>query len=478
MEEMVDQVNVLLENDNNTQLKEYLDNLNISDVEELIGELPENGPQFIEILSLNRAVNVFRILDFPTQERIIKKLSGTRVAALINELPPDDRTSLFSELHGDAVQKLIQHLSPKDRKEALSLLGYEEDSIGRLMTPDYIAVKKEWDVERVLSHIRRYGKNSETIDVIYVIDKGGILLDDIRIREILLVKPETKIIDLMDGRLISLSASDPQQDAINVFRMNNRTALPVVDAQNILLGIVTVDDILWIAKEEYTEDIQKIGGTEALDEPYLDINLFRLVRKRVGWLIILFLSEMLTSTAMQYFNDEIAVVIQLTFFIPLIMSSGGNSGSQASTLIIQAMALGEVTIGDWWRVMRREILSGLMLGSILGLIGFFRIVVWASFSTIYGPYWMMIAFTVGFSLIGIVLWGSLAGSMLPLLMKKLKIDPATSSAPFVATLVDVTGLIIYFSMASLIMHNILHHAAPVHHTALLNLKLSIKALAA
>jgi magnesium transporter len=467
MEEMVEQIELLLEKNDEKQIREYLNNLNISDVEELIGELPEHGPLFIETLSLNRAVNVFRILDFPTQERIIKKLSGKRVAGLINELPPDDRTSLFSELHGDAVQKLILHLSPEDRKEALSLLGYEEDSIGRLMTPDYIAVKKEWDVERVLAHIRRYGKNSETIDVIYVIDKDGVLLDDIRIREILLVKTETKISDLMDGRLIALSANDPQQDAINVFRMNNRTALPVVDAENILLGIVTVDDILWIANEEYTEDIQKIGGTEALDEPYLDINLLRLVRKRVGWLIILFLSEMLTSTAMQYFNDEIAAVIQLTFFIPLIMSSGGNSGSQASTLIIQAMALGEVTIADWWRVMRREILSGLMLGAILGTIGFLRIVVWSSFSTIYGPSWLLIAFTVGFSLIGIVLWGSLAGSMLPLLMKRLKLDPATSSAPFVATLVDVTGLIIYFSVALVVMHSVLHPAT-AHHTVLID----------
>ncbi|MGZ3755219.1 MAG: magnesium transporter [Mucilaginibacter sp.] len=456
MEEIVEQIELLLEQDSTTQLKKYLNSLNISDVAALIDELPEHGPRFIETISLNRSVNVFRILDFPTQERIIKKLSGKRVAELINELPPDDRTALFSEMHGDTVSTLILHLSPEDRKEALSLLGYKEDSVGRLMTPDYIAVKKTWDVTRVLSHIRRYGKNSETIDVIYVIDEHGILLDDIRIREILLVKPETKVSDLMDGRLISLKVTDPQEEAINIFRMNNRVALPVTDDKDVLLGIVTVDDILWIANEEYTEDIQKIGGTEALDEPYLDINLFRLVRKRVGWLIILFLSEMLTSTAMQYFNDEIAIVIQLTFFIPLIMSSGGNSGSQASTLIIQAMALGEVTIADWWRVMRREILSGLMLGSILGTIGFLRIAIWSSFSPIYGPYWLLIAFTVGFSLIGIVLWGSLAGSMLPLLMKRLKLDPATSSAPFVATLVDVTGLIIYFSMALIVMHDVLH----------------------
>jgi len=467
MEEMVEQISTLLESEDNAQLQEYLNNLNISDVEELIGELPEYGPLFVETLTLNRAVNVFRILDFPVQERIIKKLSGKRIAGIINELPPDDRTSFFADLHGDVVQKLIQLLSPDDRKEALMLLGYEEDSVGRMMTPDYVAVKKEWDVERVLNHIRRYGKNSETIDVIYVIDKNGVLLDDIRIREILLAKPETRVSDLMDGRLICLSASDPQEEAINTFRMNNRTALPVVDAQNILLGIVTVDDILWIANEEYTEDIQKIGGTEALDEPYLDINLFKLVRKRVGWLIVLFLSEMLTSTAMQYFNDEIAVVVQLTFFIPLIMSSGGNSGSQASTLIIQAMALGEVTIADWWRVMRREILSGLMLGAILGTIGFLRIAVWSEFSKIYGPHWMLVALTVGTSLIGIVLWGSLAGSMLPIFMKKLKLDPATSSAPFVATLVDVTGLIIYFSVASIVMHEVLKANPVAHPTAML-----------
>lgn len=455
MEEMVEQVELLLEKQDDTQLQEYLNNLNISDVEELIGELPEHGPKFIEILSLNRAINVFRILEFPVQERIIKKLSGQKVEDLINELPPDDRTALFSELHGDAVQKLIQKLSPENRKEALVLLGYEEESVGRLMTPDYIAVKRTWDVSRVLSHIRRYGKNSETIDVIYVIDEHGVLLDDIRIREILLVKPETKVNELMDGRLISLSAADPQEEAINVFRMNNRTALPVVDSGNVLLGIVTVDDILWIANEEYTEDIQKIGGTEALDEPYLDINLFKLVKKRVGWLIILFLGEMLTATAMGYFGDEISKVVVLAYFIPLIISSGGNSGSQASTLIIQAMALGEVTVGDWWRVMRREILSGLMLGVCLGLIGFLRIAAWSMFSNIYGPHWMLVGLTVGASLIGIVLWGSLSGSMLPLLLKKLGADPATSSAPFVATLVDVTGLIIYFTIAVLFMRGIL-----------------------
>ncbi|RYE13453.1 MAG: magnesium transporter, partial [Sphingobacteriales bacterium] len=438
-----------------TQLQEYLNGLNISDVEELIDEFPEHGPKFIEILSLNRAVNVFRILDFPKQERIIKKLSGKKVAQLINQLPPDDRTALFSELHGDAVAALIMHLPPADRKEALSLLGYEEDSVGRLMTPDYIAVKKTWDVNRVLSHIRRYGKNSETIDVIYVVDENRVLLDDIRIREILLVKPETKISDLMDGRLIALRAADPQEEAINTFRMNNRTALPVVDEDNVLLGIVTVDDILWIANEEYTEDIQKIGGSVALNEPYLDVSIFTLFKKRAGWLVILLFGEMLTATAMGHFEDEIKRAVVLALFVPLIMSSGGNSGSQASTLIIQAMALGEVTIADWWRVMRREIVAGFMLGLTLGIIGFLRIYVWTLFSTIYGPHWFLVGLAVGITLVGVVLWGSLVGSMLPIVLKKLGADPATSSAPFVATLVDVTGLIIYFSIAVLLMKDVL-----------------------
>lgn len=454
-EEVVEEVVKLIEEHNEAQLKVYLDDLNISDVEHLIDELPQYAVRFIDTLSIKRAVNVFRILDFPTQEKIIKKLPGNKLAELINLMPPDDRTALFSELKGDAVKKLIILLPAKDRVEALSLLGYEEDSVGRLMTPDYVAVKKDWTVSRVLEHIRRYGKNSETIDVVYVIDKDGTLLDDIRIREVLLADPDAKIGELTDHRLISLKVTDPQEEAINVFRMNNRVALPVVDDNNVLLGIVTVDDILWIANEEYTEDMHKIGGTQALDEPYLDMPIFGLFRRRIGWLVVLFLGEMLTATAMAHFEADIAKAVILAMFVPLIISSGGNSGSQASTLIIQAMALGEITIGDWWRVMRREIISGLMLGIVLGAIGFLRIFVWTFFTDMYGPHWMLIGVTVGVALVGVVLWGSLAGSMLPLLLKKLGADPATSSAPFVATLVDVTGLIIYFSVAVVFLTGVL-----------------------
>lgn len=454
-EQVVEEVVELIERNDNAQLKVFLDNLNISDVEHLIDELPQYAVKFIDTLSIKRAVNVFRILDFPTQEKIIKKLDGEKLAELINLLPPDDRTSLFSELKGDAVKKLIILLPAKDRVEALSLLGYKEDSVGRLMTPDYVAVKKDWTVKRVLEHIRRYGKDSETIDVIYVIDEDGVLLDDIRIREILLANPDVPIVDLTDNRSIALNANDPQEEAINVFRMNNRVALPVTDNNGVLLGIVTVDDILWIANEEYTEDMHKIGGTQALDEPYLDMPIFGLFKKRIGWLVVLFLGEMLTATAMAHFEADIAKAVILAMFVPLIISSGGNSGSQASTLIIQAMALGEITIGDWWRVMRREIISGLMLGLVLGSIGFLRIFTWTLFSDIYGPHWALIGLTVGVALVGVVLWGSLAGSMLPLLLKKLGADPATSSAPFVATLVDVTGLIIYFSVAVMFLTGVL-----------------------
>jgi magnesium transporter len=273
---------------------------------------------------------------------------------------------------------------------------------------------------------------------------------------VILANPDKKVFEVIDYRFIALNVYDTQENASQIFKMNNRVALPVVDNNNILLGIVTIDDILWVTSEEFSEDIQKIGGTEALDEPYLEMPIFRLFKKRVTWLIILFLGEMLTATAMSYFEDEIRKAVVLALFVPLIISSGGNSGSQASTLIIQAMAMGEITIRDWWRVMRREIVSGILLGSILGLVGFLRVVGWSQiFPEVYGPHYLFIGMTVGFSLVGVVLWGTLSGSMLPMLLKKLGADPAVSSAPFVATLVDVTGLIIYFSFAYLFLQGLL-----------------------
>ncbi|WP_298734091.1 magnesium transporter [uncultured Chitinophaga sp.] len=454
-EALLEKFSLLANERNHQELRVYLDDQLITDIAELIYEDPEQADLIINNLSISRAAAAFRILDFPQQEEVIRGLPAPKVAELLNELPADDRAAFLGELPSEAVKELIKLLTPEELKITLSLLGYPENSVGRIMTPDYIAVREEWSVKQVLDYIREHGKDSETIDVIYVVDEKGVLMDDFRIREFLLVSPNTLVHTLMDDRFVALHANDEQEEAIQVFRMENRVALPVIDDQGVLLGIVTIDDMLWIANEEHTEDIQKIGGTEALDEPYLDMPLLKLVKKRVGWLVVLFIGEMLTATAMGFFEDEIAKAVVLALFVPLIISSGGNSGSQASTLIIQAMALGEIDIHDWWRVMRREILSGLMLGGVLGLIGFIRILLWNSLFHTYGDHTFLIGITVGFSLIGVVLWGTLSGSMLPLLLKRLGADPATSSAPFVATLVDVTGLLIYFSMAYAFMEGIL-----------------------
>jgi len=437
-------------------IQEFLNHQNISDVADLIYNNEEFENQIISHLSIHRAVSVFKILELPTQKRIIKELPPFKTAELLNELPPDDRTSFLSELPSSVVRELVKALTPDERKITLSLLGYPENSVGRLMTPDYVYVYEHDTVEDVFNTIRRFAKGVETIDVLYVINSNGELLDDIRIKDFILATPDKKVSDLMDGRFISLHADDDQEVASEVFRMNNRVALPVVSKSNKLLGIVTIDDVLWVAEEEYSEDMQKIGGTQALDEPYLEMPLFKLFRKRIGWLVVLFLGEMLTATAMGYFEGEIQKFVVLALFIPLIISSGGNTGSQASTLIIQAMAIGEITIANWWKVIRREIIQGLMLGTVLGVIGFIRVLVWAKIVPgVYGAHETRVGFTVGFALLGVVLWGTLSGSMLPIVLKRLGADPAVSSAPFVATLVDVTGLVIYFSVAYLFLQGIL-----------------------
>jgi magnesium transporter len=373
------------------------------------------------------------------------------VAAVLDEMSADDRTALLEELPGEVTRRLLDLLSPEERAVARSLLGYPEDSIGRLMTPDYLHVREGWTVQQVLDHIRRYGRDSETLNVLYVVDEAGKLIDDLRMRELLLVDPARRVGEIIDRDFVALNATDDQETAVAAFRRYDRTALPVVDSSGALVGIVTVDDVLDVAEEEATEDIQKLGGTEALDEPYLAIGLPTLIKKRAPWLVVLFLGEMLTATAMGFYESEIERAVVLALFIPLIISSGGNSGSQATTLIIRALAVGEVTLADWWRVVRRELVAGLALGTMLGVIGFLRVVLWSEATGDYSPYAVGIGITVGSALLGVVLWGCLTGSVLPLLLKRLGFDPATSSAPFVATLVDVTGLVIYFTVASLLL---------------------------
>lgn len=453
---ITDQFAELMQRNDRQELHTFLDDQNISDVAVLVDEFPEHATEIMLHMSMHRAVSTFKILDLSRQKQVIRELPPFKTAELLNELPADDRTDFLEGLDSNAVREFIKLLDTEERKITLSLLGYPEGSIGRLMTPDYVYVYPENTVDEVFATIRKYGKDSETINVIYVINNKGELLDDIRISDFILAAPTTKVEALMDDRFIALNAYDDQETANEVFKMNNRVALPVVSKSNKLLGIVTIDDVLWVASEEFSEDMQKMGGTEALDEPYLETPITKLFRKRIVWLVVLFLGELLTASAMSFFEDEIAKAVVLALFVPLIISSGGNSGSQASTLIIQAMALGEITVSDWWRVMRREFLQGLMLGTALGIIGFVRIFIWHGIAPeVYGNSWDEIGMVIGFSLLGVVLWGTITGSMLPLLLKKLGADPAVSSAPFVATLVDVTGLIIYFSTAFLFLKGIL-----------------------
>jgi len=390
---------------------------------------------------------VFGYLDFEIQKHLVESLAIGEVTKILNGLAPDDRTRFLEVLPNESEHRLLSLLSPEERRIAETLLAYPEDSVGRLMTPDYIAVKQHWTIEHVLDFVRTYGKDSETLNAVYVTDERGKLIDDIRMREILLAPPVATVRDLMDQSFVCLRVTSAPADAVELFRKYDRSALPVVNDDDVLVGIVTVDDIFDVAEQETTKEIQRLGGVEALQEPYISTPLLTMVKKRATWLVILFLGELLTATAMGYFEAEIAVAPVLALFIPLIISSGGNSGSQAATLLVRAVALGEVGFRQWWHVLGREITSGLMLGTILASIGFARIAVWSAFSDLYGPHWLLLGMTVAVTLVGVVLWGTIAGSMLPLVLKRIGLDPATSSAPFVATLVDVTGLIIYFTVA-------------------------------
>jgi magnesium transporter len=429
-------------------LKEILSDWTPTDIAELLNELNDNEQVIIfRLLPPDLATDTFEYLDFDSQMGLLKAMGKEEVASILNEMSPDDRTALLEELPGAAARQLISLLSVQERRVALTLLGYPENSVGRLMTPNYIAVKPDWTITTTLAHIREKGRDSETLNTIYVVDNRGKLVDDVKIRDILLEPLESKISDLMDENYIALNVNDDQEAAVHMFKKYDRVALPVVDHTGLLIGIVTIDDVLDVAEEEATEDIQKLGAVQALEEPYSTVPVFTMIRKRAFWLGILFIGEMFTTFAMAFFEEEMAKAIILTLFIPLIISSGGNSGSQASTLVIRALSLGEITLKDWWFVMRREVFSGFALGAILALIGTLRIFIWELTGFDYGTHWGLLALTVGVSLMGVVLWGTISGSMLPFILKRLGIDPATSSAPLVATMVDVTGLIIYFSVA-------------------------------
>lgn len=422
---------------------------NPADIAETLSELhaDERLLAFLKVPKEYKA-EVFSHLDPDFQEETIRSIASEDVAEILNAMTPDDRTALFEDFPDELIKSSINLLNPQERRIALKLLGYNSNSIARLMTPYYIQIRKEWTVKKCLQQIKKVGKKMETMNHLYVVDERNKLIDDIALGSLLLAEEDTLISEITDNHFVAITTTTSKEDAVQYFEKYDRTAIPIVTESGVLVGIVTIDDILDQIEAQNTEDIQKFGGLDALDLPYIQTSWIEMIKKRATWLVILFFSEMLTASAMGYFEHEIEKAVVLALFVPLIISSGGNSGSQAATLIIRAMALQEITLKDWWYVMRKEIVSGICLGGILGAIGFVRIMIWQKTGLFnYGEYWVYVALSISFSLLFIVLWGTLSGSMIPFVLKRLKLDPATSSAPFVATLVDVTGLIIYFSIA-------------------------------
>ena len=428
-------------------------NVHPTEVAKMLGSVPtDTALQAFGSLPTNTQTQVFPYLDFIIQRKIIQKIAKARATFILNELSSDDRIAFYSSLKGVERSTYLELLNEKNRDAVHDILGYPDNSVARLINTDFATISTELTVAEVAEHLRKNHKDTETANVIYVIDKEGKLIDDVPVRRFILNDPTKKIADILDGFCVSLKMTDSKEDAVSKFKEYDRVVLPVTNADNTLLGVLTVDDVLDAAEQRDTKEIQNFGGVEGLDYPYVKTSFFELIKKRATWLIILFVGEMFTATAMGYFDAEISKAVVLALFVPLIISSGGNSGSQAATLIIRAMSLKELTIKDWWFVMRREILSGLTLGLILGTIGFIRIAVWQNLHLYdYGTHWLLLGLTIFFSLIGIVMWGTLSGSMIPIVLKKFKIDPATSSAPLVATLVDVTGLVIYFTIAAIIL---------------------------
>jgi magnesium transporter len=404
------------------------------------------------LLPRAEAEGFFETISSADQFHILTALPETDRRSWMRLLAPDDVVDLIQEAPEEQRDPLLGLLDPATRKEAVALLAYNEDDAGGLMNPRYAQLRAQMKVDEAINYLRRQTTGrEETLYYIYVLDPQQRLVGVVSMRDLFRAKPEAHVEDVMETDLITAPEEMDQEDVSLLFAEHDLLAVPVVDDEGRMKGIVTVDDIVDVVQEEATEDMQKYGGMAALDEPYLDLSISRMIGKRVGWLSVLFIGELLTASVMRYFEDYIARAVVLAFFVPLIIASGGNSGSQASTLVIRAMALGEVRLRDWWRVVRRELISGLGLGLVLGVLGFLRIVGWQWAFGIYGEHYVLVAWTVSITLASVVLWGALAGAMLPFALQRLGFDPASASAPFVATLVDVSGLLIYFGAATILL---------------------------
>jgi magnesium transporter len=435
----------LIEEKNFASIKDLVSELDPADIAEMMEDLEEREEAMVfRLLPRDRAAHVFEHLPVENQESLIQRLSSETVKHLLNEMSPDDRTSLLEELPAEVAQGLMRILSPEQRRIASTLLGYPEDSVGRLMTPEFVAIREKWTVLETLEFLRKKGEDRETLDILYVVNEKGKLQDEITLRQAVLAEPSQTIADLMDRQISFLRVTEDQEEAIEQFMKYDRVAMPVVDSTHRLVGIVTVDDVMDVAEEEATEDIQLMAAVQTLEDPYFETGYVTMFQKRALWLFVLFLAQMLTVTALERFKVARADVFEkLSVFLVLMISTGGNSGSQASSLVIRGLAVKEIEIGHWWRVVFREVGMGLSLGVFLGALG-------AARALLTGGDWFT-PLTVGAALIGIVTFGTFFGSMLPFVLKRIGFDPAVSSGPFVATFADVTGILILYITAVLVI---------------------------
>lgn len=443
--------------ENGAFVVEHFSALYPADIAEIFNELAIEEAKYVySQLDEQIAADVLVELDDDVRENFLASLTSKEIAEHIDNMDSDDAADVIAELPDKLQDEVLSQMEDSEQaSDIVDLLNYDENTAGGLMATELVRVHVNSNAIECLREIRAQADAVENIYAIYVVDDDEKLVGLLSLKKLVISPTNSKIADIYDPKVISVKTNTDVEEVANIMDKYNLVVLPVVDALGRLVGRITVDDVVDVRREEETEDLQKMGGMEALDEPYMNMSIWGILKKRAGWLVILFLGETLTATAMGFFENEIAKVVILSLFVPLIISSGGNTGSQASTLVIRALALGEITIRNWWTIIKREIKVGFILGLILGLIGFLRVAVWSQFTTIYGPHWMEIAFTVGTSLVGVVLWGNIIGSLFPLILKRFGFDPAVSSAPFVATLVDITGLVIYFSVASLLLGNVL-----------------------
>lgn len=435
-----------------TELREALHLVAPADVADILAGLePAERAVGFRFLQHDDAAQVFSYLDAETQEELIRALGADASVQIVEAMHPDDRVKLLDELPATVAQRIVASLSPEERRQTQAILGYPHGTIGRIMTPDYIAVRPGWTIAEALDHIRRNGKDAETINVIYVVDNEGRLIDDMRLRQVLLANPAQTIESLMTRSFSSLRADEDQEEAVRAMARYDRIALPVVDSRGLLVGIVTADDVADVAEAEVTEDIQKLGGVKALDRPYMQTGLVEMLRKRGVGLCVLAVLQTLTIGVLDHFEHQLSRAQVLILFIPLIISSGGNTGTQAASLLLRALILEEIGLSDWWRVLRRELTTGLILGSLLGALGMVLVVSLAALGLAGTEQPVVVGLTVGVAILAIVLWGALAGAMFPFLLRRVGLDPASLSSPMVATLMDVSGLVIYFAVATVIM---------------------------